>query len=108
MITEWGKNALSTYRQTPIEEAPGEHRVVLCDPNPKLYGIHDGKRVQAREAQFTLHYTLSIEFSPISFRRYMDVGKSKQVTQAAVCTLVISKDEVADMVLQRHRSEREK
>lgn len=98
MINGWGVNALRQYQPTPMEE-PGEHRVLLRELNPNVYGIQDGKRVQATEVQIAITYTVTVGFSPFSFRAYMDVRKSKQVTQAAVCELTISEEEVADMVL---------
>jgi len=98
LATQWGVNALSGYHPMPMEE-PGEHRVGFLDPNPKVYSIHDGKRVQAVEARLVVDYTVSVESSPLSFRTYMDVGKSKPITQAAVGKVMLSKDETADMVL---------
>jgi hypothetical protein len=98
MISGWGVNALSQYQPIPMEE-PGEHRVLFREVNPNVYGIQDGERVQATEVQIRITYTVTVGFSPFSLRTYMDVRKSKQVTQAAVCALTISSDEVADMVL---------
>ena len=64
-------------------EEPGEHRAHLRELNPQLYGVQDGKRVRANELQVGITYAVTVGFTPFSFRSYMDVGKSKQVTQAA-------------------------
>jgi hypothetical protein len=98
IVNRWGVNALNSYHPIPMP-GPGQHRMTVRDGYPKLYSVHEGKRVRATEVVLTLDYTVSVEFSPFSFRTYMDVGKSKQVTQAAVGKVMLSKDESADMVL---------
>jgi hypothetical protein len=80
-------------------EEPGEHHIRMRERNPNIYGIQDdGKRVQAIEAQFIMTYTVTVAMTPFSFRTYMDVGKSKQVTQAA-SVVAINPDQVADVVM---------
>jgi len=101
MILTWSVNALNAHIRNPMTECR-ENRVTVTQPNPKVFGIHNGARVQAIEAieaRFDIKYTVSVGFSPFSFRTYLDAGKAKQVTQVAVSEVKIGKDEVAEMVL---------
>jgi hypothetical protein len=98
MIKGWGRNALDQYHPTPWEE-PGEHRARLRELNPPVYGIRGGERVRAKELRVGLIYTVTVGFAPFSFRTYVDVGRSKQVTQAAVCEVAVTKDNFAEIVL---------
>jgi Restriction endonuclease len=97
MVRTWSVNALNTHIPIPMTE--GVNRVTFIQPNPKVFGIHNGARVQAIEVRFDLKYTVSVELSPFSFRTYLDEGKAKQITQVAVSEVKIGKDEVAEMVL---------
>jgi hypothetical protein len=98
MIWQWGQKALAQYNPAPREE-PGDRRVLLLERNPKLYGIADGKRVQAVEALFSLDYIVSAQFSPFTFRTYKDLGESKQVRQVAICQVLVSNSNVGELVL---------
>jgi hypothetical protein len=92
MIGVWSNNALHAYANAMTEpEREKENRVTLKHPNPKLFAISNGTLVQAVEALFVIDYNVSVEFVPFSFRTYLDVGKRKQVTQAAVCAVKIGK-----------------
>jgi restriction endonuclease len=97
LINKWGVNALDQYR--PLPEDLGEHRVSMREFNPNVFGIRDGERVRANAVQITLTYVVSERLSPFSFRKYRDVGKSKEVTQAAISEVQINEEETVDLVL---------
>jgi hypothetical protein len=87
---------------SPTGEAAGDYRVMFKEPNPKLYGIRDGERMQAVEAQFLVHFTVFVGFAPFSFRTYMDMGRLKQLKQVATCTVQVG-DVEADLVLSPNK-----
>jgi Restriction endonuclease len=91
-------NLLNHHYRPPADEAPGDYHLEFKKLDPQLYGILDGKRVQAVEAQFIVHFTLSVGFTPFSFRTYMDMGRSKQLNQVAMCAVQVG-DVEADLVL---------
>jgi hypothetical protein len=98
LIIGWGRNALDQYRPMPPEDA-GEHQVAMREFNPNIYGIRNGDRVQAAEVQISITYVVALRSSPLSFRTYKDVGKSKEVTQAAISEIPINENEIADLVV---------
>jgi hypothetical protein len=98
ILRSWALNLLNHHYRPPADEAPGDYHPVFKELNPNLYGIVDGKRVQAVEAQFIVHFTLLVGFAPFSFRTYMDMGQSKQLRQVATCAVQVG-DAEADLVL---------
>jgi Restriction endonuclease len=99
MIKGWGVNALNAHIPALTAEQEGENHVTVTEPHPKLFGICNGTRVQAVEAKFVIHYNTFVDFVPFRFRTYVDKGKGKEITQAAVCEVKIGDNQVAEMVL---------
>ena len=103
VMRSWALNLLNHhYRPPETGEAAGDYRVMFKEPNPKLYGIRDGERMQAVEAQFLVHFTVFVGFAPFSFRTYMDMGRLKQLKQVATCTVQVG-DVEADLVLSPNK-----
>jgi hypothetical protein len=102
MVGSWALNLLEHHYRPSADEAAGDYHVAFKERDPKLYGIRDGKRVQAVEAQYVVHYTVSVGFAPFSFRTYMDMGRSKQLRQVATCAVQIG-DAEADLVFSPNK-----
>ena len=98
IIGQWAQQASTQYNPTP-KEAPGEHRVVLIERNPNVYGVINGERVKATEALLTLDYVTTVQFVPFIFRTYKDVGKSEQLKQVAVCQVMLEENKWGELVL---------
>jgi hypothetical protein len=86
------------YRPTDIEP-PSDYTRSARDTNPSVYGVINGERLRASLLALTVSYTVTEDFEPFSFRTYRDVGKSKDVSQAAVLTMKVSDGKFADVVL---------